>query len=515
MTVVDPLLKLRARLSTGTPTQNPNADPAATAANLSPQALAVASQLSDRPVSRKLLAGAVRFYDAAFVVVLGFGALWWHAGIEEVGTLVHVTEVLVGALLTVLYIQAFDGYALAALRSFFPPFGRAVAGWTMVFATLLTVTILIGRGQIVGSPWVAAWFSGGVVALGVGRAMLCHLVHRLMSEGRLERRAVIVGGGKAAEDLIRTLEVQPDNDIRICGIFDDRGGDRSPDVVAGYPKLGNIAELVAFGRLTTLDMLIVTVPITAENRILDLLDKLWVLPVDIRLSAHSDRLRFRPRTYSYVGSVPLIAIIDKPLADWNAVAKRSFDLVFGGLLLLVTAPVMLLTALAIRLDSRGPIFFRQKRYGFNNELIEMWKFRSMYVDRLDPAADKLVTRGDPRVTRVGRIIRKTSLDELPQLFNVLAGSISLVGPRPHALAAKADNQLYDKVVDGYYARHRVKPGVTGWAQVNGWRGETDTAEKIQKRVEYDLYYIENWSIWLDFVILMRTPFALFSTRNAY
>jgi lipopolysaccharide/colanic/teichoic acid biosynthesis glycosyltransferase len=176
---------------------------------------------------------------------------------------------------------------------------------------------------------------------------------------------------------------------------------------------------------------------------------------------------------------------------------------------------MALIAIAIKIDSRGPVLFRQKRQGFNNELIDVYKFRSMYVDQADAEADKLVTKHDPRVTRVGRLLRKTSLDELPQFFNVIKGDLSLVGPRPHALKAKAEEKLYADVVDGYFARHRVKPGVTGWAQINGWRGETDTEEKIQRRVEHDLYYIENWSVLFDLYILLMTPYALLKGENAY
>jgi lipopolysaccharide/colanic/teichoic acid biosynthesis glycosyltransferase len=172
-------------------------------------------------------------------------------------------------------------------------------------------------------------------------------------------------------------------------------------------------------------------------------------------------------------------------------------------------------ALAVRLDTKGPILFRQKRLGFNNELIDVWKFRSMYVEQSDSLASRLVTRDDPRVTRVGRFIRKTSLDELPQLFNVLAGSLSLVGPRPHALHAKAANRLYHDVADGYFARHKVKPGITGLAQIRGWRGETDTEEKLKGRIASDLEYIENWSLMLDISILARTPLALLKSENAY
>jgi exopolysaccharide biosynthesis polyprenyl glycosylphosphotransferase len=198
------------------------------------------------------------------------------------------------------------------------------------------------------------------------------------------------------------------------------------------------------------------------------------------------------------------------------VIKFVFDKIVGSLALIALSPVLILTALAIRLETPGPVLFKQKRYGFNNELIEVYKFRSMYADRLDATASKLVTRDDPRVTRVGRFIRKTSIDELPQLFNVVfKGDLSLVGPRPHAVQAKAADLQYDEVVDGYFARHRVKPGMTGWAQINGWRGETDTQEKIQQRVEHDLYYIENWSILFDLRILALTPISLVKATNAF
>ena len=355
----------------------------------------------------------------------------------------------------------------------------------------------------------------GGVFLVFFRVWLTYYTRRLMSDGRLERRAVIVGGGEPAAELIRTLEGQHSSDIRVCGIFDDRSGDRSPPVVVGYPKLGTIAELVEFGRMARIDMLVVTLPLSAEKRVLQLLKRLWVLPVDIRLSAHTNKLRFRPRAYSYEGSVPFLDVFEKPIANWDAVSKRAFDLFFASLALVLLSPVMLVTALAIKLESKGPVLFRQKRYGFNNQVVDVLKFRSMYHEMADPDAKKVVTKGDPRVTRVGRFIRKTSIDELPQLFNVLQGGLSLVGPRPHAVNAHTANRLWDEVVDGYFARHKVKPGVTGWAQINGWRGEVDDEEKIKQRVNCDLYYIENWSLLLDLQILFMTPLKLLNTENAY
>ncbi len=247
------------------------------------------------------------------------------------------------------------------------------------------------------------------------------------------------------------------------------------------PSSARVADLIEFARRTRVDLVIVSMPLSAERRVLEMLRQLWVLPVDIRLSAHRSQLRFTSRAYSYVGNAPVFDMADRPISDWNLVFKWLFDKLVAIVALVLLSPVMVATAIAIKLDSKGPVFFRQKRHGFNNQLIDMWKFRSMRSDLLDPAAARLVTRGDARVTRVGRFIRKTSIDELPQLFNVLMGDLSIVGPRPHALQAKADNKLYYEAVDGYFARHRVKPGMTGWAQINGWRGETDTVDKIMQQ----------------------------------
>ncbi len=331
--------------------------------------------------------------------------------------------------------------------------------------------------------------------------------------GAFRRRIAIVGGGEAAEKAINTLEASDDLDIDIIGLFDDRKDSRSPDHIRRYRKLGNISYLHDYARKNRVDLIIVAIPLSAEKRLLEMLKQLWELPVDIRISGQASQLKLSPRAYDYLGELPLLTVFELPLSDWGRFVKAAMDRTLAALLLIAFAPVMALIALAIRLESRGPVFFKQKRYGFNNELIEVYKFRSMYVDKCDSTASRLVTKDDPRVTRVGRFIRRTSLDELPQLFNVLKGELSLVGPRPHATQAKAADALYHEVVDGYFARHKVKPGITGWAQINGWRGETDTYEKIENRVKYDLEYIDNWSIWFDLYILFKTPFALFSSQN--
>lgn len=420
------------------------------------------------------------------------------------------------AVAAILVFQSFKLYHMAAFRSPIATVLKLTGGWALVFLGAMAAIFFMKRGIEFSRVWLFSWFVTGLIALVANRLFMYLVVRTLTRRGRLDRRAAIVGGGPAAEQLLQELTKQKNTDIKIYGTFDDRSDFRSGDVIAGFPKLGTVDDLVEFSRRTRLDLIIFSLPITAERRILQMLKKLWVLPIDIRLAAHSNKLRFRPRSYSYIGNIPLLALFDKPMADWDVVMKMAFDRIVGAICLLLFLPVMALVALAVKLDSSGPILFKQKRHGFNNKEVEVFKFRSMYADKLDYEVKQQVTRDDPRVTRVGRFIRKTSLDELPQLFNVvIKGDLSLVGPRPHAVQAMAADRLYDEVVDGYFARHRVRPGMTGWAQVNGWRGETDTPEKLQQRVEHDLYYIENWSLIFDLYILAITPFALTKTENAY
>ncbi|GAA0783087.1 undecaprenyl-phosphate glucose phosphotransferase [Roseibium denhamense] len=490
-------------------------DPPAAANNLlSPDALEIAQGLGGKGVSLPVLGGTLRLVDVSIIIISALAAVLTLPEITSISW-PHGFAVGLAVLFALAFFQAADVYQVPVMRQGLAQLGRVAAGWTLVFAMFAVLRTTTGIGMQFSESWIGAWYAISLTALCLNRLVVYQLVRHWMKTGRLERRAIIVGGGTAAQELIHDLEAQADNDIRICGIFDDRSNDRSPAVVAGYPKLGDISALVEFARLARIDMLIVCIPLRAENRVLELLKKLWVLPVDIRLSAHTDKVRFRNRGATFIGTVPFVDVVDKPIADWDMVAKRVFDLVFASLAIVGLFPLMIAAAIAVRLDSKGPVLFRQRRYGFNNEIIEILKFRSMYTDMCDADAKKVVTKGDPRVTRVGRFIRKTSIDELPQLFNVLAGSLSLVGPRPHAVNAHTNNKAWDDVVDGYFARHKVKPGVTGWAQINGWRGEVDTPEKIQKRVECDVYYIENWSVLFDLKILFLTPFRLLNTENAY
>ena len=466
-------------------------------------------------ISMVVVRGAIRASDIALICILGIALALAYVDEPEIIGTYYAAAVVITAVVTVAGFDMLGLYSRASFNSFIRQMPRVLAGWTAAFALLLAAVFFLKVGHEFSRVWLAVWYASGIVVLLSERMIAASIVRHWTRQGRLYRRAAIYGCGAISEKLLLDLERDVDADIRITGIFDERGDERAPRSTAGYPHLGGLAQLVSLARSSRLDLVIVALPITAEKRVIDVTRALAVLPAEVKLPAASTQMRFTPGTYSHVGNVAMIDLLEKPIADWGSIAKWLFDKVVGSLALLLLAPLMAAVAIAIKLDSRGPALFRQKRYGFNNELIEVFKFRSMYVDRCDANASKLVTRDDPRVTRVGRFIRKTSIDELPQLFNVVLGSLSLVGPRPHALEAKAAGDLYDKVVDGYFVRHKVKPGITGWAQINGWRGETDTPEKIQKRVEYDIYYIENWSLLLDTYILLKTPFALLKSENAY
>jgi len=407
-------------------------------------------------------------------------------------------------------------YTIRALSSALRACFETALALSLALATLIVVDALLGEFSSAARSWLFVWLLSACGVCAAARVFLALRIARWTSEGRLARRAVVVGGGEGAAELLDRLDRMPNGALQILGLFDDRDEERSPQSVGAYTKLGRFGDLVEFCRAQRVDLLIVALPPTAEERILHILKKLWVLPIDVRIAALGSRLKLRARAYSYIGDAPFLPVFDKPMSDWNVALKDIQDRLLATIALLLVAPVMALVAIAIKLDSRGPVLFKQIRHGFNNEPIEVYKFRSMYVDRTDAHGAMQVTRTDPRVTRVGRIIRKTSLDELPQLFNVVfKGNLALVGPRPHAMQSKAGNRLYDEVVDGYFARHRVKPGVTGWAQVNGWRGETDTEEKLEQRVAHDLYYIENWSMLFDLRILFMTPISLLTCKNAY
>jgi Undecaprenyl-phosphate glucose phosphotransferase len=368
---------------------------------------------------------------------------------------------------------------------------------------LVTAPFAIG-GRLVADAGL--WVAVAAAALLGLHASWWLAVRRWRANGRLTPNIVVVGATGAAERLIAsTLKSR---EAAILGVFDDRGA-RRPEALRGVPVLGTTSDLLGHRIMPYVDRVVITVPARAQARVRQLIERLRVLPNEITLLLDGEAAADEANAISRVADVPLAHISGPPTDGGKALMKRAQDLVIGTLALMVAAPVMALIALAIRLDSPGPVLFRQRRHGFNNEEIVVWKFRSMRVEAADATASRQVTADDDRVTRVGRIIRRTSLDELPQILNVLKGEMSLVGPRPHAIGMKTGEVESARLVAEYAHRHRMKPGMTGWAAIKGSRGPVDTPELVKRRVALDVEYIERQSFWFDlYIIAMTIPCLL-------
>jgi polysaccharide biosynthesis protein PslA len=338
---------------------------------------------------------------------------------------------------------------------------------------------------------------------------LCHFgAQRLRAHwaetGRFAERVVVVGATPVARDMIR--DARGGNDLRVLGVFDDRLS-RTPGLVEGAPVLGALDDLLVWDKLHDIDRIVIAVSAKAETRVRELIARLAGLPQGISLI-----LDFADGPLDMVGRKPAMLVSGAAPNRRRAELKRLQDLLIGAAMLCAAAPVMLIVALAIKLDSPGPVFFRQRRHGFNNRPIDVWKFRTMRQEVCAPMIVRQTEANDPRITKLGRFLRKTSLDELPQLFNVLAGEMSLVGPRPHAIGMRTGDVESEKLVAAYAHRHRVKPGITGWAQIHGSRGPLQDAADVRERIAYDLDYIDRASFWLDLQIIVRTLPALLGDK---
>lgn len=392
---------------------------------------------------------------------------------------------------------------------------RVLTTWFTVALFMITLGFLLKSSDVVSRAWALGWFGGGAVALLAARAGSTMWVRRLKNRGTFNQRVAIFGAGQQGTRFASYVQSHDRLTITLVGFFDDRTDGRIPSVAANVPVLGNLSALVSMIRDGRIDQVVVALPWSAEDRLQQIVSRLALTPVKIRLAPDLASFAFARRPLVLLGEMPVMTLFERPISGMDAAVKSLEDKVLTVLILALIWPLLVLVAIAIKLDSPGPIFFRQPREGFNNQPFRVYKFRSMYHDHAEIDRINQASRGDPRITRVGRILRRTSLDELPQLFNVLNGDMSLVGPRPHAASTRAGGRLFSDVVASYAARHKVKPGITGWAQVCGWRGETDTEDKLVKRFEHDLYYIENWSLPFDFYILFRTIGSVILPRNAF
>lgn len=403
------------------------------------------------------------------------------------------------------------------------PLGRAQdADQGVVFdyfvgALLSTATIWqFGLADQFSRGLMVFYVGSTIIYLFLSRFLLRWLVARLARSGHIAQRVVLYGAEpEVAERAYRLLELERLPHLNIVGIADDRQTRVATAGIGSVPYIGGLDQVIQLGREGDLDQVIIAVPDLTQQRLDNLLERLSEVAVDVSLIPREALVLSSSYHVSFIGSAPVLALWERPVRDLDNVMKAAEDKILAVFGLVLLAPLLLLTALAIRLESKGPILFVQRRFGFNNREINVIKFRSMFVDRQDVSGAQRTTRQDPRVTRVGRIIRRLSIDELPQLINVMRGEMSIVGPRPHATHMKIGDRFYFEAVKGYAARHRVKPGITGLAQVRGLRGEIDTIERARLRIDYDRFYIENWSLMLDIRIILETLFKLFADRQAY
>ena len=346
----------------------------------------------------------------------------------------------------------------------------------------------------------ATWaLTGGVLVLSY-RSIVAWQLQADSKAGRLSTRVALIGANAGSLKFVN--ETANDPAIQVVGIYDDRATRLPPNVTRTWLR-GSVADLVAIARQQPIDAIVISLPLSATGRIEAMRRQLAGIATDVFLATDSAALCYAGAKFTTLGSSPVLSVSCRPLKDWPAFKKAAFDRVASALFLLLALPLMGAVALLVKMDSPGPVLFRQEREGLNGKPFVMLKFRTMHC-RPDNDESVQARLNDDRVTRIGLWLRRFSLDELPQLWNVLRGDMSLVGPRPHLATTRAGNRLFSEVVPHYQARHRMKPGVTGWAQVQGLRGETRTEQEILARVAQDLYYIENWSLGLDLKIIMRT-----------
>jgi Undecaprenyl-phosphate glucose phosphotransferase len=466
------------------------------------------------PISWSIVSGIWVGLDS--VAIVGSGAVsyytqigWWDLNSS------FYTSAIFFVWIASLILSQFAGLNdLDAVLSPMRVLDRILMVGTVCFLFLLALAFSLKVSENFSRIWVFTFALGACVSVIGFRVAGAFVLRRLARSGNLMRRVAIFGATEQAKRFVAQFEEGAKGLSHVVGIYDDRPA----RVDSNFPTTeirGNFIDLIAAIRNGEVDDAVVAVPWSFESYIEEVVNHLRELPVNVYLAFDLVGYRYRLRASPlHFAGLKLVEVVDAPLSGWKAVLKTVEDKLLALLFLVVLSPAILLIYLAVKLESPGPAFFKQARYGFNNKRFVIYKFRSM-VDRDDAEADGVTvqaTQNDPRVTRVGRLIRRTSLDELPQLLNVLNGTMSLVGPRPHAVD---HNEDYAKLIHGYFARHNVKPGITGLAQVKGLRGETDTVEKMKDRVRYDIYYTEHWSILFDLKILAKTAYIIWAGNNAY
>jgi Undecaprenyl-phosphate glucose phosphotransferase len=417
-----------------------------------------------------------------------------------------------GAVLAILIFQIAGCYQTDQLKS------RRLAVRTLLAAFFWFVMVWLAVGFLskslndVSRVWSFLWLTSWLALCIAVRECAVRTLQARMAEGDVVKRVALVGAGEWGEKLHAHLLKDKRLGVLVVGVFDDRRG----RAAAGLKQsVRPISDLLEIGRRVDIDQIVLTFPIAAETRILEISNRLMALSADVCLCPDVTELSLLRRPVTSEAGMPVIQISRRPLSEWRFFAKLAQDKLLALVFLLCSAPILALIALLIKIDGPGPVLFRQLRHGYNNREFEVLKFRTMRIEAHDPSGARQTQRNDRRVTPLGRFLRRTSLDELPQFVNVLRGDMSIVGPRPLPIGMLTQDRSCQEIVQQYAHRHRVRPGITGWAQVNGYRGATESAEQLRKRVELDMFYIENWSMVLDAKILFFTSFRFLLQENAY
>ncbi|CAI1766289.1 Putative colanic biosynthesis UDP-glucose lipid carrier transferase [Serratia fonticola] len=381
-----------------------------------------------------------------------------------------------------------------------------VKNWTMSLILTAGIINLLGLLSFKTETYII-WFFSVCVGLSVFRIIIRMITGFARKLGYNTRTVAIVGNLSAGYELAEGLNEQPWMGLRVLGFYSDE----NPNFSEGICYLGGIDSLIDTAKSGGIDRVYIAMPMSEETKIRDIISSLSDTTCSVMLIPDIFTFNLVHSKIEEINNVPIISLFDTPMSGINRLIKRLEDIILSLLILIFISPVLLLIAMSIKITSQGPVIFRQTRYGIDGRAIKVLKFRSMNVMENDGDITQ-AKKGDLRITPIGAFLRKTSLDELPQFFNVLKGDMSIVGPRPHAVA---HNEQYRRLIRGYMLRHKVKPGITGWAQINGWRGETDTLEKMEKRIEFDLDYIQTWSVWFDLKIIFLTIFKGFINKSAY
>lgn len=427
----------------------------------------------------------------------------------------YVGPTIIGAIFYFGLAEVTGAYDLDVRFSVRAAWSRLLTAWLAASMFMMTLSFFLHKSEDFSRGWALSWFVLGGIMLCVVRGTMIVWMRRLRRTGVFNERVAIFGAGSQGDRLARHILSSSSLTISLLGFFDDRTEDRLPVRETALPVRGNLNDLITEIRAGKLDQVVVALPWSADARLQKVVAELALTPVRIRLAPDLASFAFGHRPIVLLDSLPLLTLFERPLSGLDDLLKRAEDVLLGTLLVILTLPVLVVAAVAIKLEDGGPIFFRQAREGFNSRHFQIWKLRTMRVETCETDEIRQASRTDSRVTRVGALLRRTSIDELPQLFNVLRGEMSIVGPRPHAPSTKAGDRVFSDIITTYAARHNVKPGITGWAQISGWRGETDTEEKLLKRLEHDLFYIENWSLLFDIYIIIKTAATSIFSRHAY